>query len=94
VFHDVIREYLDRIAFDEMWASELILPVTKERLLRVVPDVHGGAPLFIEGGAPLLAVRSRATAGEPLRSIAHDYGVPVENIRSALDAIWPATKAA
>ena len=94
VFHEVIEEYLQRITFGDQWATELILPVTDRRLLRVVPSVAGGDALFMNGGAPLSAVQSRAAAGEPIQSIATDYGTPTEDIREALRAIWPAKAAA
>ena len=94
VFHEVIDEYLKRITFGDAWATELILPVTDRHLLRVVPGVAGGDALFVEGGAPLSAVRSRAAAGESLESIAADYATPAEDIREALNAIWPAKAAA
>ena len=93
VFHEVIHEYLTRITFGDRWATELILPVTERRLLRVLPDVASGDALFMDGGAPLSAVQSRVAAGEPIESIAADYGTPVADIREALCAIWP-TKAA
>ncbi|MCB0991034.1 MAG: hypothetical protein R2770_09705 [Acidimicrobiales bacterium] len=94
VFHDVISQYLERITFEDTWASELILPVTERRLLRVVPEVESGGPVFVHGGAPLSAVRSRLVAGEPVGSIARDYDVPVDEIQEAVDAIWPAKQAA
>lgn len=93
VFHEVIHEYLTRITFGDRWATELILPVTERRLLRVLPDVASGDALFVNGGAPLSAVQSRVAAGEPIQSIAADYGTPVDDIREAFCAIWP-TKAA
>ena len=94
VFHDVISQYLDRISFEDTWASELILPVTERPLLRVVPEVESGDPLFVHGGAPLSAVRSRFVAGEPVESIGLDYDVPGDEIEEALSAIWPAKQAA
>ena len=94
VFHEVIDEYLKRITFGDEWATELILPVTKRPLLRVMPSIAAGDALFVHGGAPLSAVQSRAAAGEPLKSIAADYETPVEDIREALCAIWPAKAAA
>lgn len=94
VFHEIIAEYLDRIEFGDTWASSMILPVTKRKLLRVVPDVASGMPLFVQGGAPLKAVRSRVVAGEPVVSIARDYEVPVEDIEEANRAIWPEKTAA
>lgn len=94
VFHEVIEEYLQRITFGDQWATELLVPVTKRPLLRVRPYVAGGEPLFIHGGAPLEAVRSRFAAGEPIRSIAADYDVPVDEIDEALNAVWPSAAAA
>ena len=94
VFHEVIDEYLKRITFGDEWATELILPVTERHLLRVVPGVAAGDALFMDGGAPLSAVRSRAAAGEPLKSIAADYGTPAKDLREALGAIWPQRAAA
>ena len=94
VFHEVIQQYLTRITFGDNWATELILPVTVRPLLRVIPDVAGGDPVFMKGGAPLSAVRSRIAGGEPLESVAADYDVPIDDIAESLDAIWPATRAA
>lgn len=94
VFHDVISQYLKRISFQDSWASELILPVTERPLLRVVAEIESGDPLFVHGGAPLSAVRARVVAGEPVESIARDYGVPRDEIEEAIDAIWPAYQAA
>ncbi|MEE9414875.1 MAG: hypothetical protein V3V01_06300 [Acidimicrobiales bacterium] len=93
VFHDVISHYLRRISFEHTWASELILPVTEREILRVVPEIEGGDPLFMNGGAPLSAVRTRYVAGEPITSIARDYQVPADEIKEALDAIWPTQQA-
>lgn len=90
VFHDVIDEYLKRITFGDEWATELILPVTDRELLRVRPNVASGDPLFVHGGAPLSAVVSRRKAGEPVESLAYDYGVPPEDIEEALNGILSA----
>lgn len=94
VFHDVISQYLERITFEGLWASELILPVTKRRLLRVIPEIESGDPIFVNGGAPLSAVRARFVAGESVGSIAKDYDVPADEIEEAINAIWPAHQAA
>ena len=94
VFHEVITAYLERISFNGAWANELVLPVTDRELLRVRPDIAGGDPVFVAGSAPLTAVRSRFNAGEPVESLAHDYGVPATHITEAFHAIWPASQAA
>lgn len=92
VFIDVIDQYLERITFGDTWAAELIIPVTERKLLRVA--VESGDPIFMEGGASLSAVHSRRLAGEPIKSIARDYNIPVDDIEEALHAIWPKTAAA
>lgn len=87
VFHEVIEEYLERITFGDAWASALIVPATDRHILRVRPDVADGDPLFITGGAPLSTVLSRRKAGEPIVSIATDYGVPADDIEEALGVL-------
>jgi uncharacterized protein (DUF433 family)/transposase-like protein len=93
VFHEVITAYLRRIEFDGDWASSLIVPVTGRDLLRIRPEVAGGDPLFVHGGAPLSAVRSRLQAGEPAASIAEDFGVPIEDIDEAVRGLGLAAAA-
>ena len=94
VFHEVIHNYLERISFGDVWANELVLPITERKLLRIVPEIEQGEPLFVTGGAPLSAVRSRFRAGEPVQSIADDYDMPADDIYEAFDAIWPVAAAA
>lgn len=94
VFHEVILEYLRRIDFGDNWATGLIIPITKRELLRVRPDVAGGVPLFVNGGAPLPAVYSRFQAGESIGSIAADFDIPADEIAESISAIWPRSEAA
>ena len=94
VYHDVISEYLDRITFGDRWATEIVVPVTRHEILRVRPNVARTRPLFISSGAPLDAIRSRIEAGESVDSVARDFDTPPEDVREALDAVWPSTKAA
>lgn len=94
VFHEVIAGYLERIHFADPWATELIVPVTDRPVLRVLPRVAFGDPLFINGGAPLSAVISRYRAGEAVKSLASDYEVPADDIREALRGVGVTAKAA
>lgn len=88
VFHEVVRDYLERITYDadDDLARRLFLPITKERLIQVDPEVAFGQPLFVHGGAPLDSVRSRVKAGEPIESVARDFEVPEAELREALSA--------
>jgi hypothetical protein len=47
VFHDVILNYLERIAFDDKWPTSLILPITERKLLKVTPTVAGEIHSFL-----------------------------------------------
>jgi uncharacterized protein (DUF433 family) len=94
VFHEVIADYLQRIHFEDGWASELIVPVTERELLRVRPEVAAGDPLFVHGGAPLSPVVSRYHAGESVESLAADYDVPLDDIQEALRGLGITSKAA
>jgi uncharacterized protein (DUF433 family) len=88
VFHEVVDSYLRRVHFaDDPWASEVIVPVTPREVLRVRPGVASGDPVFMAGGAPLSAVLSRRKAGESIASLSDDYGIPIEDLSEALDAV-------
>ncbi len=94
VYTDLIADYLERITFGDNWVTELIVPVTEHSILRVRPNVADSRPIFIRSGAPLDAVRDRVLAGEPTASVAADFDTPTKDVREALDAIWPSSKAA
>lgn len=94
VFHEVITDYLTRIKFDDDWASELIVPVTKRPILRIRPEIAAGDALFMHGGAPLSAVVSRYQAGESIESLVADYEVPAEDLREAIRDLKVAARAA
>lgn len=85
VFHQVIQDSLKRISFDgDEWATELVLPYTRRRILSVRPERAGGHPVFIRGSAPLDAVVSRVRAGDSLEDVAADFEVPLEDVSEAL----------
>jgi DNA-binding transcriptional MerR regulator len=94
VYTDMIAEYLERVTFGDDWATEIVIPTTEHHILRVRPNVASTRPLFVASGAPLDAIHDRIVAGEPLGSVARDFGTPEGDIREALDAIWPSARAA
>jgi uncharacterized protein (DUF433 family) len=86
VFHEVIDRYLKRISYGpDGFAARLILPITQRELLEVDPARAFGQPIFLHGGARLTDVRDRILAGEPKKSVAADYGVPLDEVVAALD---------
>lgn len=82
VFHQVIRDYLERITFDDIGARNVVLPI-HGRLLEVAPDINAGQPRFVSSGAPLGPVLDRLQAGEPAGSIAHDFGLKSSEVTLA-----------
>jgi uncharacterized protein (DUF433 family) len=83
VFHEVIDRYLTRIEYDGGWAARLTLPTTPDPLLLADPEISFGQPVFIHGGARLTDVLGRIKAGEDERTVAEDYGVPLDDLRIA-----------
>jgi len=85
VFHEVIDRYLKRITYGaDGWPERIVLPITEEPLLIADPKRAFGQPIFIHGGARLTDVRDRINAGESDEDVALDFGVPLDDVRSAL----------
>lgn len=83
VFTDVVRDYLERIIYIDEYAGSIYLPVTRERLLLVDPYRNFGRPIFDSNATPLDPVLDRVEAGEPVRSVAEDYGLDEDEVRLA-----------
>lgn len=89
VFGDVVREYLDRVTYDEHgWAALLVSPVTPS--VAVDPARGFGQPIFLHGAARVEDVLDRFQAGEPLERVARDFGVPLKDIEDVVRARLPA----
>lgn len=85
VFAPVVNDYLERIVYhDDMYAGRIFLPLTQERLLMADPYRNGGHPIFASTAAPVDMVLSRVNAGEPIRSVANDYGLDTDEVRLAV----------
>jgi uncharacterized protein (DUF433 family) len=90
VFHDVIRGYLERIAYaDDDWAERLALPITERSVIECDPSRGFGRPLFIVGGAPMDDVLDRFRAGEPLKDVAKDFDLRPEDVEDVILASLP-----
>lgn len=79
---------------EDGWAGHLVLPFGPRELIEVDPKRAFGKPLFINGGAPLMSVLDRLTAREPIRAVAKDFDVPIEDIEDLLLAFIPEPRAA
>lgn len=83
VFTDVVRDYLERIVYIDEYAGQIYLPITREKLLLVDPYRNFGQPMFGSNATPLSPVLDRIETGEPVASVARDYGLYAEEVRLA-----------
>jgi uncharacterized protein (DUF433 family) len=91
VFAPVVREYLKRIEYGrDGWAARLTSPATAAPLVVVDPERSFGQPIFIHGGVRVEDVLDRWRAGEGLREVAKDYGVPSTDVEDILRVALPA----
>ena len=91
VFAETIAEYLERITYDdEDWASRLISPATREKVIVIDPTRSFGQPIFLKGAARVEDVLDRWRAGERLTDVAADFGVPFEDVEDYLRGTVPA----
>jgi uncharacterized protein (DUF433 family) len=90
VFAETIKEYLERIEYADDWASRLISPATREKVIVVDPSRSFGQPIFLKGAARVEDVLDRWRAGERLTDVAQDFGVPAEDIEDYLRGAVPA----
>lgn len=92
VFTDIVRDHLKLISYaDDEWPTRIVLPFTEDSSERPVVEVDYtrafGQPLFVRGGARVQDVLDRFTAGDPLDSVAEDFGVPEGDVLDILRAV-------
>jgi uncharacterized protein (DUF433 family) len=80
VFTDVVRDELERIVYLDEYAGRIHLPLTREKVLLVDPYRNFGRPMFGSTATPVAPVMDRIEAGEPIGSVARDYGLDVDGI--------------
>jgi uncharacterized protein (DUF433 family) len=91
VFAEVVELYLQRIDFAADGYAQLIrLPQYRVSEVTVDPDHDFGRPRFAHGGSAVDNVIDLFRAGEPVDTVAEEFGLS----RDKLDAIRVATRAA
>jgi uncharacterized protein (DUF433 family) len=92
VFTEVVALYLQRVDFGPDGYARLIrLPQYKVAEVTVDPDHAFGRPRFVHGGASIEDVLDLFRAGEPVDSVADEFGLSRDEVE---DAIRVATKPA
>lgn len=83
-FRRIIESRLKLIEYDESddYARRLRMPQFKKAVVTIDPRVAGGRPLLRRGvGVRVKDLRDRVEAGDSLRSVARDFGVPLGELK-------------
>lgn len=91
ILADVIRQYLRLITYgSDGWPERLVSPATSRPVVVADPERSSGQPIFIRGGVRVEDVLDRWRGGDPLASVAEDFGVPAEDVEDILRVALPA----
>lgn len=86
VFKDIVQHYLEQISFsDDNYASAIRLPQYQHANVVLDPRRGYGQPVFGNSGVRVSDALGPLRAGESFEDVALDYGVPVSELRDALD---------
>lgn len=80
VFRQVIEQYLTRIEYDDAYARKVYLPQYEVAEIAAEPEINFGKPYFTHTGTPLYVVQGMLRAGEPIRDIADDFDLSVDEV--------------
>ena len=88
VFSEIVEGYLRRIEYDadDGYARLIRLPGYERAHVIADPTRSFGQPIFAHGGARVSDVLDRFQAGEDVRSLADEFGVPALEVEDALRA--------
>ena len=85
VFIELIEEYLRCLVYAPDGYVELMrLPAYRTAEVVVDPTRSGGNPIFARGGCRVRDVMERFWAGDPLKYLPEEFGVPEDHIEDAL----------
>ena len=85
VFSGVVEQYLQRIDFAGGGYAQLIrLPQYQVAEVTVDPDHAFGRPRFARGGASVDDVIDLFRAGEPVDTVAEEFGLSRDEVEDAL----------
>jgi uncharacterized protein (DUF433 family) len=85
VFEESVNQYLHTIAYSSERVAAFDLPQYPFPV-SVNPHVNGGQPTLSEFGVRVSDITSRVRAGEAIADVAEDYEVPLDQVRSLVDA--------
>lgn len=89
VFREVVQDHLKRVEYVDGYAQRLPLIGYTGADLFVDPRRAFGQPVFARGGARLTDALDLFRAGEPLDTVALEFGIPPGHLEAALRASLP-----
>lgn len=84
VFRPVVRDYLQRVTYQDGWMRMIHLPGYERVEVTVDPWINGGQPTVARRGVRVADVLGRARAGEDWRDIADDYDLQLNEVEALL----------
>ena len=86
VFKEIVQHYLQQISFsDDKYANLIRLPQYQHANVVLDPRRGYGQPVFGNSGIRVSDAIGPLRAGESFEAVSEDYGVPVSELRDALD---------
>jgi uncharacterized protein (DUF433 family) len=80
VFRPVVRDYLTRVTYEDGWTRSIQLPQYENVDVVVDPWLNGGQPTVAQRGIRVTDIVSRLKAKEPVREVAYDYDLTVQEV--------------
>ena len=84
-FSDLVLDYLSRITYgNDGWARQVELPAYGRTTVIVDPERAFGLPFVVDGGTRVEDLGDRFVAGDTLKTISQDFGVPEAEVEDVI----------
>ncbi len=85
VFKEAVMEYLRRIEYaSDGYAARIRVPAYTKAEAIADPEMSFGSPFFVRGGCRVDDVLHRFWAGESIRSLEREFGVPFDELEDVV----------
>lgn len=85
VFTETVMEYLRRIEYaQDGYAARIRVPAYSRAEVVADPEMSFGSPIFVRGGSRVNDVLHRFWAGESIKSLEREFGVPYDQLEDVV----------
>ncbi|MYB79075.1 MAG: hypothetical protein F4X70_06335 [Acidimicrobiia bacterium] len=85
VFKEAVMEYLSRIEYaSDGYAARIRVPAYTKAEVVADPEMSYGSPIFARGGCRVDDVLHRFWAGESIKSLEREFGVPFDELEDVV----------